>query len=119
MMTNTHTHTQTISDDNTSGVVGVPFPCSEIKLVDVPDMEYHATDKPYPRGEICIRGNSLMREYYKSPEKTAETIDQDGWLHTGDIGMLDSANRVVIIDRLKNIFKLSQVRFLVVVVVGY
>ncbi|KAL9553112.1 hypothetical protein MBANPS3_003455 [Mucor bainieri] len=98
----------TISDDNTSGVVGVPFPCSEIKLVDVPDMEYHATDKPYPRGEICIRGNSLMREYYKSPEKTAETIDQDGWLHTGDIGLFDSANRVVIIDRLKNIFKLSQ-----------
>ncbi|KAI8640333.1 hypothetical protein BD408DRAFT_404194 [Parasitella parasitica] len=82
----------TISDDNTSGVVGVPFPCSEIKLVDVPDMEYHATDKPYPR----------------APEKTAETIDQDGWLHTGDIGLFDSASRIVIIDRLKNIFKLSQ-----------
>ncbi|KAI7887248.1 uncharacterized protein EV154DRAFT_520724 [Mucor mucedo] len=98
----------TISDDNTSGVVGVPFPCSEIKLVDVPEMEYHATDKPYSRGEICIRGFSTMREYYKSPEKTAETIDADGWLHTGDIGMFDSANRVVIIDRLKNIFKLSQ-----------
>lgn len=72
-------------------------------------MEYHATDKPYSRGEICIRGYSTMREYYKSPEKTAETIDADGWLHTGDIGLFDSANRVVIIDRLKNIFKLSQV----------
>ncbi|KAG0165207.1 hypothetical protein DFQ28_001503 [Apophysomyces sp. BC1034] len=98
----------TITDDNTSGVVGVPFPCSEFKLVDVPDMDYLSTDKPYPRGEICVRGTSVMREYYNTPDKTAETIGADGWLHTGDIGLFDSANRLVIIDRLKNIFKLSQ-----------
>lgn len=103
-------------DDNTSGVVGIPFPCSEIKLVDVPEMEYLSTDQPHPRGEICIRGHSVMKEYYKSPEKTSETIDQDGWLHTGDIGLFDSANRVVIIDRLKNIFKLSQVIIIIIII---
>lgn len=73
-------------------------------------MDYRSTDKPYSRGEICIRGHSIMREYYKAPDKTAETVDEDGWLHTGDIGLFDSANRLKIIDRRKNIFKLSQVK---------
>ncbi|KAI7866016.1 hypothetical protein BDF14DRAFT_1969621 [Spinellus fusiger] len=98
----------TVRDDNTSGVVGIPFPCSEIKLVDVPEMDYRSTDTPNPRGEICIRGHAVFREYLNAPEKTSETIDADGWLHTGDIGLFDAAGRLVVIDRLKNIFKLSQ-----------
>lgn len=62
-------------------------------------------DQPNPRtqeGEICVRGPVIMKGYYKDPSRTAETIDKEGWLHTGDLGVLDTNNYLFIKGRLKN-----------------
>ncbi|KAL0947390.1 hypothetical protein HGRIS_013505 [Hohenbuehelia grisea] len=95
-------------DPTSSGTVGPPQPINEVKLVDVSAMGYSSEDKPNPRGEICTRGVNSFRSYYKDTKNTDETLDSEGWLHTGDIGEIDSAGRLKIIDRVKNIMKLSQ-----------
>mgnify|MGYP000872322690 CR=1 FL=1 len=102
----------THSSDPDVSHVGGPFACHEFKLQDVPEMGYTSKDRNEdgvlcPRGEICIRGHTVFRGYYKDEQKTNETIDKDGFLHTGDIGMLLPNGALKIIDRKKNIFKLS------------
>lgn len=103
---------QSIEDPNLDNVGG-PIPHNEFKLIDVPEMNYFSTDKddegnPAPRGEILVRGANVIPDYYKNPEKTRETFDADGWLMSGDIGILLPKTRALkIIDRRKNIFKLS------------
>merc|ERR1711884_338111 len=96
------------------GHVGGPTDCNEFKLIDVPEMKYTSKDLDEdgnlaPRGEICVRGNNVIPGYYKNEEKTKESIDEDGWLHSGDIGVIvPPRNALRIVDRRKNIFKLSQ-----------
>jgi len=98
--------TLTFVSDITAGHVGAPLSCCDLKLVDVPEMNY-TTDGEIPRGEICIRGANCTQGYFKNTEKTAELIDDEGWLHSGDIGEWTLQGRLKIIDRKKNIFKLS------------
>lgn len=88
-------------DPTSTSKIGGPHTCNEMKLVDVPAMNYTSDDKPNPRGEICIRGPNVFKRYYKDEKNTREALDEEGWLHTGDIGEVDVQGRFKIIDRLK------------------
>jgi len=88
------------------GVAGVPVPCAEIKLVDVKDMNYTSKNTP-PQGEIYLRGPSITKGYFKREDLTKEAISDDGWLMTGDIGQWNADGTLSIIDRKKNLVKLS------------
>ncbi|XP_049722631.1 long-chain-fatty-acid--CoA ligase 1-like [Elephas maximus indicus] len=95
----------TVPGDWTAGHVGPPMPCSYVKLVDVEEMNYVAAQG---EGEVCVKGADVFKGYWKDPAKTAEALDKDGWLHTGDIGKWLPNGTLKIIDRKKHIFKLSQ-----------
>uniref|UniRef100_A0A8C6TPP7 Long-chain-fatty-acid--CoA ligase n=1 Tax=Neogobius melanostomus TaxID=47308 RepID=A0A8C6TPP7_9GOBI len=97
--------TYTTPGDWTSGHVGAPLPCNLIKLVDVPEKNYFASKG---EGEVCVKGPNVFKGYLKDPVRTAETLDPDGWLHTGDIGKWLENGTLKIIDRKKHIFKLAQ-----------
>jgi long-chain acyl-CoA synthetase len=101
-------------DISTVGHVGGPTGVAEVCLFDVPEMGYLHTDREHRgvpcegRGEICIRGPNVFKGYYKDEEKTRETIDEEGWLHSGDIGLWRPDGALQVVDRKKNIFKLAQ-----------
>ncbi|KAL5989308.1 Long chain acyl-CoA synthetase 4 [Asimina triloba] len=94
------------------GTVGPPVPNVDVCLESVPEMGYDALSAT-PCGEVCVRGNTLFSGYYKREDLTKEVL-VDGWFHTGDIGGWQPDGSLKIIDRKKNIFKLSQGEYVAV-----
>lgn len=81
-----------------STTVGRPFPQIEVQIID------HETGEHLPagvQGEVCCRGWNVMRGYYNNPEATAEVIDEEGFLHSGDLGMMDENGYYHITGRIK------------------
>ena len=86
-------------------------PVIDYKLVDVPDLGYFATDRPYPRGELLLKTENMFPGYYKRPEVTAGVFDEDGYYRTGDVVAEVGPDRLVYVDRRNNVLKLAQGEF--------
>ncbi|KAJ0965547.1 hypothetical protein J5N97_026685 [Dioscorea zingiberensis] len=82
--------------------VGRILPNMEVKFIDPETGVSLPTNTP---GELCVRSQSVMQGYYKNREETERMIDQQGWLHTGDIGYIDEDGDVFIVDRIKELIK--------------
>ena len=76
----------------------------EVRIVDI---DAGANQPPGTAGEILVRGWSVMKGYYKMPEQTAKAIDADGWLHTGDLGVMDADGRLRFLTRIKDVFRVG------------
>jgi long-chain acyl-CoA synthetase len=85
-------------DDNKVGSIGIPFDGIEMKIAE-------------KDGEILIRSKTVMEGYLNKDEETAKALDADGWYHTGDVGYRDSDGHYYITDRIKDLFKLSNGKY--------
>ncbi|PVZ70685.1 AMP-binding protein [Pelagibaculum spongiae] len=85
------------------GTVGLPAPGTELKVIDEDGKILELGE----RGELCVRGPQVMKGYWNRPEATAEVIDSESWLHTGDVGVIDHDGYIRIVDRIKDIIIVS------------
>ena len=85
-------------DDSKVGSIGTPFDGIEMKIAE-------------KDGEVLVRGPNVMLGYYENPEETAKVIDEEGFYHTGDVGYMDNDGHFFITDRIKDLFKLSNGKY--------
>ncbi len=99
----THLNPRTLDADKTTSI-GPPVANCEAKIVDIVSGAALGTKE---QGEICVRGPNIMRGYINRPDATAQSIDAEGWYHTGDIGYADEDGYFFVVDRLKELIKYS------------
>ncbi|WP_374772232.1 thioester reductase domain-containing protein [Streptomyces sp. NBC_01310] len=104
------TETGTIMID---GVVARP-PVIDYRLIDVPELGYHSTDTPHPRGELAVKSQTLFAGYYRQPGATADAFDADGYYRTGDLMAQTAPDHLAYLGRRTSTLKLSNGEFVAV-----
>jgi long-chain acyl-CoA synthetase len=98
------THANPLRGERRPGAIGMPVPDTDCKIVDLDDPDHELG--PGERGELCVRGPQVMLGYWNRPEETALAI-RNGWLHTGDVAVMDPDGYFRIVDRLKEMIIVS------------
>jgi long-chain acyl-CoA synthetase len=98
------THANPVRGRRKEGSIGLPLPDTDCKVVALDDPDRQVA--PGERGELCVKGPQVMLGYWRRPDATAESI-RDGWLHTGDVAVLDDDGYFSIVDRMKEIILVS------------
>lgn len=86
-----------------TGCIGLPVPSTECRVIDDAG-QVLSTNEP---GELCVRGPQVMQGYWNAPEETSATLDADGWLHTGDIAIIQDDGFIRLVDRKKDMILVS------------
>jgi long-chain acyl-CoA synthetase len=89
--------------DEYNGTVGLPVPSTEVKFIDEEGAEVPLGEA----GELCVRGPQVMKGYWQRPEETAKVLDDEGWLKTGDIAVMNEEGFVRLVDRKKDMILVS------------
>jgi long-chain acyl-CoA synthetase len=107
------THCNPVYGERRSGSIGIPYPDTEAKLIDLENgSDIPFGENPDQIGELCVRGPQVMKGYWQQPEATANTIDREGWLHTGDVCKMDKDGYYYIVDRKKDMINVSGLKVL-------